>query len=141
GLVFSVPASLIVAVPPAISSQPTNQTVAAGADVNFTVTATGDQPLMFQWYFNRTNIINGATATNYTVFNAQAANSGTYSVVITNSLGSTTSAVATLTVNMIPVITSQPASQTVDPGSSVTFSVTANGSAPLNYQWYFNGTN
>jgi photosystem II stability/assembly factor-like uncharacterized protein len=39
-----------------------------------------------------------------------------------------------------PTITSQPAAQTVDDGASVTFSVGADGTAPLAYQWQRNGT-
>lgn len=38
-----------------------------------------------------------------------------------------------------PVIVSQPQSQPVDAGSNATFTVTASGSAPLTYQWLFNG--
>ncbi len=40
-----------------------------------------------------------------------------------------------------PSLTSHPASQTVAPGASATFSVRASGSAPLRYQWQRNGTN
>lgn len=40
-----------------------------------------------------------------------------------------------------PSITMQPASQTVAPGASVTFSVRASGPAPLRYQWQRNGAN
>ena len=40
-----------------------------------------------------------------------------------------------------PLITTQPANQTVIHGSNVTFSVTVLGTPPLAYQWYFNGTN
>ncbi len=40
-----------------------------------------------------------------------------------------------------PLIVSQPASQTVAVGGSAAFSVTATGTAPLSYQWRFNGTN
>ena len=40
-----------------------------------------------------------------------------------------------------PSIITQPASQTVLAGSSVTFTVTAAGTAPLGYQWLFGGTN
>lgn len=40
-----------------------------------------------------------------------------------------------------PGITTQPVSQTVNPGTSVTFSVVANGATPLSYQWRFNGAN
>lgn len=40
-----------------------------------------------------------------------------------------------------PGIVSQPESQTVPQGSTATFSVGADGQAPFQYQWYFNGTN
>jgi hypothetical protein len=40
-----------------------------------------------------------------------------------------------------PVITSQPTNRTVNAGDAATFSVTASGTAPLSYQWNFNGTN
>jgi hypothetical protein len=41
----------------------------------------------------------------------------------------------------LPVITSQPANQAVVAGGTASFSVTASGTAPLAYQWRFNGTN
>ena len=40
-----------------------------------------------------------------------------------------------------PVITAQPQSQTVVEGATVNFEVVASGTAPLNFQWQFNGTN
>jgi hypothetical protein len=40
-----------------------------------------------------------------------------------------------------PVITTQPTSQTVTVGNSASFSVTASGTLPLDYQWNFNRTN
>ena len=40
-----------------------------------------------------------------------------------------------------PTITAQPASQTVDAGTTVAFSLTASGTPPFAYQWQFNGTN
>jgi sugar lactone lactonase YvrE len=67
--------------------------------------------------------------------------SGNYSVIITSPYGSVTSAVATLTVVLPPSILVQPASQVVLPGSNATFSVTATGTLPLYYSWYFNSTN
>ena len=45
------------------------------------------------------------------------------------------------TVDAPPIITAQPNSQAVLPGSNVTLQVTASGSAPLGFQWQFNGTN
>ena len=52
GAITSAVAMLTVNVPPAIGVQPANRTVFAGADVVFTVNATGSPPLAYQWYFN-----------------------------------------------------------------------------------------
>jgi len=83
---------------PFITAQPQSQTVPPGSNAIFTVFATGAAPLSFQWRFNGTNI-SGATVTSCTRTNAQAADAGGYSVVVTNSAGSVTSSVATLTIN------------------------------------------
>ena len=66
---------------------------------------------------------------------------GNYSVTVTSPYGSVTSAVATLTVVLPPSILFQPASQVVLPGSNATFSVTATGTPPFYYSWYFDSTN
>jgi sugar lactone lactonase YvrE len=70
-----------------------------------------------------------------------ATNAGNYTVVITSAYGSVTSAVATLTVAAPPIITVQPASQSLPPGSTAEFSVQAAGSGPFEYLWYFDSTN
>lgn len=66
---------------------------------------------------------------------------GNYSVVITSSFGSITSAVATLTSVLPPSILVQPSSQWVVNGSNAVLNVTATGTQPLYYSWYFNSTN
>jgi hypothetical protein len=54
--------------------------------------------------------------------------------------GKVMTALATIPIsNAPPVITAQPVSQRVASGDTVSFSVTAIGAAPLNYQWFFNG--
>ena len=58
---------------------------------------------------------------------------------MTNAFGSQTSPTAALTVICPPVIYEQPVSQAAVPGSGVTFSLSAGGTAPLGYQWIFNG--
>ncbi len=65
---------------------------------------------------------------------------GSYTVVVTNSQGTLTSSAAILSVLYTPVITTQPASQTVGQGANVTFSVVADGNPAPTYQWRFNGT-
>ena len=119
-------------------TQPQSQTVMAGSNVLFTVTAAGAGLLSYQWQFNGASIA-GASNSSLVLTNVQTTNAGSYTVVVTNSLGSVTSAAAVLTVLVPPSITSQPASVTNECTSTATFTVTASGTAPLSYQWYFNG--
>src|SRR5207302_1041005 len=118
-----------------------NQTILAGTAATFSVIANGTSPLSYQWRKNGT-AISGATSASYTTPAEPTSDSGAlFSVVVSNSAGNVTSNSATLTVNPDPVppsITSQPASQTIAAGQSATFSVTASGTAPLNYQWQKN---
>jgi hypothetical protein len=107
GSITSAVATLTVtpASGPSISAQPANQTVFAGGNAAFNVTAAGTPPLVYQWRKNGANIFNGGVisgaTTNVLTFTAAATNNtGNYSVVITNNYGSITSAVATLTVNL-----------------------------------------
>src|SRR6185436_3909370 len=72
---------------------------------------------------------------------AQSSDAGSYSVVITNVAGSITSAVVSLTVNVPPSISTPPQPLTVNQGQDATFNVSATGTAPLGYQWRFNGGN
>ena len=136
-------AYLTVVLPPsiAIGGQPQSTSVLQGANATFSVTATGTTPLGYQWFFNGTNSITGATSASLTRTNVQATNAGNYSVTVTNLAGTAVSASAVLTVMVPPVITNAPQSLTNVQGSSATFSVGASGTAPLSYQWYFKGTN
>ena len=125
---------------PSITQQPTNQTVLPGTNATFNVTAIGDPPLTYQWYFNSTNPIPGATAATLIISNPQINNAGPYSVVVFNPFGAATSSIATLTVNTAPIITNQPANQTVATNTVATFRVGAIGAQPLSYQWRVNGS-
>lgn len=125
-------------VPPYLTAQPQGLTVVQGNSAAFGVTAGGTATLAYQWRQNGTNI-SSATASSYTRGNAQAADAGSYSVVVANASGSVTSSVAILTVNVPPGITTQPESQTAQVGASATFTVAATGTAPLAYQWQWNG--
>ena len=87
-------ASLTVVVPPAISLQPTNNTVSPNGSVTLSVGATGDG-LSYQWQFNGTNIP-GANGASLTIANISAANVGVYSVIVSNAAGSVASSFVTL---------------------------------------------
>ena len=127
--------------PPVITAQPASQTNALGTTATFTVTAGGSAPMSFQWSFNGTNL-NSATNTTLTLSNVQFSQAGTYSVLVSNAAGSTNSASATLSVYAFPpFIAVQPVSSSSQLGSTTEFQVTATGTAPLSYQWSFNGTN
>lgn len=83
---------------PFIISQSTNQTVAVGDSALFRVSISGGQPLSYQWSLGGSNVA-GATTSNLTLANVQIAQAGSYSVQVANSLGTTSSAPAVLTVN------------------------------------------
>jgi hypothetical protein len=86
----------MVIVPPSITVQPSNLTADQGSSATFSVTVTGTDPLFYQWYFNGTNLLAGATSTSLTLNNVQVTDTGNYSVVVTNVAGSVTSLAAAL---------------------------------------------
>jgi type II secretory pathway component GspD/PulD (secretin) len=131
-------AALTVVFPTSIATQPASQTAICGNSATFSVIAGGTPPLGYQWYFNG-SAISDATAADYTIISVTASNAGSYTVVVTNVCGTVTSSEAVLTVVFPPSVTAQPTGQTVVNGANATFSVTAEGTPPLSYQWYFNG--
>jgi len=146
GSITSAIATLTVLLPPAIVTQPASATVTAGSNVSFTVSASGTAPLSYQWLKNGVTLANGgnvsgSTTPSLSLATISSADAANYSVIVTNSSGSITSAIATLTVPLPPVILTQPASMSVGPGTNVTFSITVSGTAPFAYQWLKNGIN
>jgi hypothetical protein len=126
--------------PPSITTHPSNLTVTAPGSANFSVVASGDAPLTYQWRRNGIDIA-GATSASYSLGSTTIDDSGAqFSVVVSNAVGSVTSATATLTVNVMPSIVTSPASVTVTAPASATFTVVASGTAPFTYQWRRNGT-
>jgi hypothetical protein len=144
GMATSTMAKLSVseaATAPTITTQPAAQTVSAGQTGTFTVAANGTAPLTYQWYLNGSTA--GTNSATYTITNTTTSQNGdTVYVTVSNSAGTVTSNTVKLTVNAAataPTITAQPTAQTVAAGQSATFTVAANGTAPLTYQWYLNG--
>ncbi|MES2920341.1 MAG: pectinesterase family protein [Verrucomicrobiota bacterium] len=78
---------------PSFTTQPQSQTVAAGASL--TLTAAALRTVSYQWYLDASPI-SGATSTSYQIPSFSGANSGSYTVVATNTTGSTPSAPAIL---------------------------------------------
>lgn len=135
---------------PSIVVPPASQSSAVGGTIQFTVSATGGGTLFYQWRKNSTNLANGtfsgratvsgATTTTMTLAGVTTNDQANYTCYITNTTGSITSSVASLSIFVAPAITTQPGSYNTNTGASVTFSVTASGTAPLSYQWYDNGS-
>jgi|GEM_PF-1024816 len=141
GTVTSNAASLTVYSLPSITAQPSNQTVTAPAAASFSVIAGGTPAPGYQWQVS-TNAgasfsnISGATGAAYTTPATSASVNGTqYRCAVTNMAGSVTSNAATLSVNIVPSITSQPVNQTVTAPATAMFSVTATGTPAPSYQW------
>jgi hypothetical protein len=73
---------------PFVTLNPSNQVVLLGSTVTLTAMALGTPPLNYQWELNGTNV-DGATNTVLSLPNAQFANEGNYSLVISNEFGFT----------------------------------------------------
>jgi len=122
GTVTSAAATLTVnpaPVAPTITTPPASQTVTAGQTATFTVLAAGIAPLGYQWQKNAVNI-SGATSASYTTPATAATDSGsTFDVVVSNTAGSVTSTMATLTVSAAPVAGIQLSSNPINFGNDV----------------------
>lgn len=115
------------------------QRLSLGSRLVFPVTLAGIGPFTYQWYLNGV-LISGATANPYVLERATSASAGTYTVNVTNSIGSTLVTAGTLAIDSAgaPSITLQPLSKVVAPGDSFTLLVSAQGAGNA-YQWYLNG--
>jgi len=144
--------ALAIVTLPLITSQPTNQAVVAGMTATFSVGTATNALLYFQWQFDNggglMNLtdggrISGSATSSLTINNVSPGNVSAYSVVVSNAAGPVTSGSASLTIitGQAPVIVSAPTSQTLLPGATATFTVSAVGDQPLSYFWQMNGTN
>ncbi len=99
-------------------------------------------PLSYEWIQNGTNRltdggnISGSGTASLTISNVLGGDTGEYSVLVGNSVGSVAGSPASLTV-IDPVITNQPVSVTQTAGLPVQFSVGVAGTSPV-YQWLKN---
>ena len=121
---------------PVITTQPQSQTVDANTPASFTVVASG--ALGYQWRFNGHDVA-GATSSAYLIPAAFPTNAGQYSVVVSNVSGRVQSALALLSINTTPALKTNPSGEIADPGSTVTFNVSATGGRPMTFKWFFNG--
>lgn len=134
----------------AITTQPANATVAAGASATFTAAASGFPVPAIKWQRSTDNGTTYSDLVNDSTFSGVATGTLTVSsvsldltsnlfraVASNGTLPNATSTAAKLTVNQAPAITTPPVSQPVVLGATANFSVVATGSGTLTYQWYF----
>lgn len=122
--------------PPAITQQPTGQTVNEGGTLTLSILATNATG--YQWKKDGENIPSANSAT-YTKQSVAPSDAGSYTCVVSGEGGtSVTSDAATVTVNALPVITKQPSNQTINEGGNINLAVTATGAT--GYQWKKDGS-
>jgi M6 family metalloprotease-like protein len=125
---------------PVISSHPQRQAFSIGDSATFSVTATGAAPLSYQWRKNAVDIPS-ATGSTYSIVSAQLTDVGSYSVRVSNGVGSTTSNSASLVINAPPAISTPPRNFTVAAGLPAVFGVGVLSGPTPTYQWRRNGSN
>ncbi|HEY2952826.1 MAG TPA: lamin tail domain-containing protein [Verrucomicrobiae bacterium] len=130
-------AAVGVGAAPAITAQPASQNGALAFGATFSVSATGAEPLYYQWRFGGSALA-GATNSTLSLSNLKLDQSGDYSVIVFNAAGSAVSSNATLTVLFPPSFFLQPAGRGVHPGTNVTLTAGGTGTLPLSYQWQLN---
>ncbi len=144
-------AMLFVNSAPSVTNHPANADACVGGGTSYYalgVATTGAAPLGYQWQVNTgtgfTNLVNGApyggVTTNTLIITGATTtmNGYTYRCAINNStcFAINTNA-ATLTINTLPAVVTQPTDKTVCAGSNTSFGITATGTG-LSYQWQMN---
>lgn len=128
---------------PTITVQPNSTiSIVSGGNGSLSLTATGNPSPTYQWQV-RANAgeawsnISGATSSTLSLNGVATSDNGKqYQCIVTNSQGSVTSDVSTLTVTVVaPEVSIQASATSVQAGTSVTYTATASGTAPLSYVW------
>jgi hypothetical protein len=103
GATTSAPVTLAVWTPPSLTSQPQSLVALIAGTARFSVSATGDAPLAYQWKINGTNL-SGATGQQLILGNLKFTDAGTYAVTVSNHAGLATSQSADLWVIEAPLL-------------------------------------
>ena len=146
GPVTNATATIVVApAPPSApvtTRAPNSVTVLTGGSTTMSVGYSGSPAPTFQWFKDGVPI-SGATGATLTLNTITFDDAGSYTVTLTNSLGSATSAAGVLTVAQAPVaptIITAPASQTATTGDTVQFTVAVSGTPTPTIQWLKDGS-
>jgi len=138
GSTSSLPADLIVDMPPAVTVPPASTTPCEFTPLTLSVTATGAPTLEYQWRKDGVDIP-GANSRNFTIPSILRTDAGEYDVVVTNHCGEAISDAATVNVDIAPTTVEPPVDEFVCEGDPVTFRIVADGIPAPTYQWRRNG--
>ncbi len=139
--------TLAISSPLQIVTPPASQAIYIGQSAEFNAVVTGSAPFSWQWRKNSTNLndgvtVSGSSARVLRLTNTSLGDAGSYSVIVSNTSGVVTSAMAALTlISSAPFFVIQPANQTLAPGTNTSLTALAQGNQPLYYQWQKNGAN
>jgi hypothetical protein len=123
---------------PIVNSNSPSQTCGAGADVTLSASVVGTPPIKYQWQFDSADLPS-ATNSALSLTNVQINDAGVYTLIASNAYGATNIGPTTLTVtSTAPVIRVQPVDLVFPLRANARFDLSARGSAPLSYQWFFN---
>jgi len=127
--------------PPTINQQPRDAAKVSGGTVQFTSTASGVPDPTVQWQRSLNGgawaAVAGATSTTYSFTATPDLNGSRYRAVFTNSAGTATSSIVTLTVWTVPTLATQPTDQSGTIGTTVTFTSTATGNPDPSVRWQY----
>ena len=138
GTVTSTAATLTVTpLAPYFTIQPVSGQAAAGSNYTFTGLANGSQPISYRWQHNGTNLP-GATLASLTLKNLVTGESGAYTLLASNTVATSLSTAAQLTVYAKPALLLLLTNQVVDVSNTVVLAVHATGSPTPTYSWEWN---
>lgn len=131
------------AVPPLVQTSPGNVAVPAGQAVQFTVVANGAGALGYRWRKGGVPLLNGgsisgADSATLVLADVQAADGGSYDVVVHNLAGAVVSGAAMLSVlpaAVAPAVVQQPDSVTLVPGATASFTAGVTGTPVPSLRW------
>ncbi|MCS5575458.1 MAG: immunoglobulin domain-containing protein, partial [Pseudomonadales bacterium] len=138
GRASSAEAKLNVSVAPRLLRQIDDQELLAGGTLILQVSASGTEPLTYNW-FKGGELYSTGASTELSITDITDKDGGFYQVEVVNAIGSVRSTVAEVAVVEPVTIVQQPVDATVIQGNNAMLTVLASGSDPVYYQWYHNG--
>ena len=141
---MSDPAALTLRAATMVTQDPVAQSVCPGVTAQFTVSASGEGALAYQWQKDGADLSDaghytGATAATLTVSDVDANDTGDYRCLVTAGCGTALSVPASLTLKSATTVTQSPVGQTIGCGGTVEFVVAAYGAEPVTYRWQKDG--